>query len=253
VELGRKIFGSLEGKKVLLVGAGEMAELAVEHLIRDRADSIIVANRTFERGMALAGRFGGQAVNFAEIPSVLAYADIIISSTGARNIVISAEDVKSVLRKRRNSPLFFIDIAVPRDIDPDVNKLGNCYLYDIDDLKGVIEENVESRNREAVKAERIIEESVINFRKWLDSLHLVPTIVDLKAKVSDIVCRETTKTFLAMNINIDKDSDQIKNMTDAIVSKLMHDPIRFLKNSCSHHLEESKNLSITRALFGLDD
>ena len=163
IELGRKIFGSLEGKKVLLVGAGEMAELAVEHLIRHRAGQVLVANRTFARGVELAGRFNGTAVRFEEIPECLEQVDIIISSTGSPGFVIDRDQVKGVMRKRKNRPLFFIDIAVPRDIDPEINRLNNAYVYDIDDLKEVVEENIEDRQKEALKGERIVDEAVDPF------------------------------------------------------------------------------------------
>jgi glutamyl-tRNA reductase len=158
VELGRKIFGSLENKNVLLVGAGEMAELAVEHLIRNKAGQIYVANRTFENGVELARQFNGQPIRFEEITDSLERVDILISSTGSPDYVITRDQVKGVIRKRRNRPLFFIDIAVPRDIDPQVNRLTNSYVYDIDDLQGVIDDNIEDRRREAVRT---------NWRGWL--------------------------------------------------------------------------------------
>ena len=143
VELTRKIFGTLDGKRVLLIGAGEMAELAVEHLLRHPVAETFVANRTFENGLALARRFNGQAIRFEEIPEQLKRVDIIISSTGAPGFVITRDDVKRIIRARKNRPIFFIDIAVPRDIDPDINRLDNAYVYDIDDLKGTIEENID--------------------------------------------------------------------------------------------------------------
>ena len=175
IELGRKIFGTFEGKKVLLVGAGEMAELAVEHLIRNRVGDILVANRTFKNGVELAKRFNGQAIRFEEITGFLEHVDIIISSTGSPDYVVSRDQVKGIIRRRRNRPLFFIDIAVPRDIDPEINRLTNSYVYDIDDLKGVIDENIEDRNREAIKGERIVDEAVISFRHWFESLEVIKT------------------------------------------------------------------------------
>ena len=174
IELGRKIFGELSGKKVMLIGAGEMAELAVEHLIRHRSGQIYVANRTFERGVDLASQYNGVPIRFEEVPDYLGKVDIIISSTGAQDVVVRKPQVKAVMRQRRNRPIFFIDIAVPRDIDPEINSLNNVYVYDIDDLKGVIDENIEDRNREAVKAERIIDEAVIHFRQWFQNLGAVP-------------------------------------------------------------------------------
>ena len=179
IELGRKIFGTFEGKKVLLIGAGEMAELAVEHLIRNKAGDILVANRTFENGVKLAKRFKGKAIRFEEIADSLQHVDIVISSTGSTDYVVTREQVKSIIRRRRNRPIFFIDIAVPRNIDPQINRLTNSYVYDIDDLKGVIDESIENRKKEAIKGERIVDEAVIGFRQWYDNLDVVPTIVAL--------------------------------------------------------------------------
>lgn len=251
-ELGRKIFGSLEGKKVLLVGAGEMAELAVEHLIRHRVGEIFVANRTFENGVAMAGRFGGSAIRFEEIPETLADVDIIISSTGSPDYVIRKEDVKGVMRKRKNRSLFFIDIAVPRDIDPGINRLTDSYVYDIDDLKGVIDENKEERNREAVKGERIVDESVIRFGQWMASLKVVPTIVALKQKLTTIAGGELDRTLQALDHLPEADAMAIRRMTEALVSKILHDPILFLKNTGCHR-DDSFYLNAARMLFQLDD
>jgi len=205
VELGRKIFGSLESKNVLLVGAGEMAELAVEHLIRNKVGDIYVANRTFENGVELARRFNGQALRFEEIADCLKVVDIIISSTGSPDFVITRDQVKGVIRIRRNRPIFFIDIAVPRDIDPQVNRLSNSYVYDIDDLQGVIDENIEDRQKEAIKGERIVDEAVIQFRDWSASLEVVPTIVALRNKLESIAETEIKKTLQSNKI---PESDQ---------------------------------------------
>lgn len=252
VELGRKIFGTLEGKKVLLLGAGEMAELAVEHLIRNRAGDIFVANRTFERGVSLAQRFRGQPIHFEEFPAHLEQVDIIISSTGSPEFVITSQHVKGIMRSRRNRPLFFIDIAVPRDIDPAINRLPDIYVYDIDDLKGVIEENIEDRNREALKAERIIEEAVIRFRRWLESLSVVPTIVALQKKLGDIAAAELNKTWHALNHLSEQDREAVNRMMQALIHKILHDPIMWLKHD-GHHSDRSVLLDITRKLFKLDE
>jgi glutamyl-tRNA reductase len=252
IELGKKIFGSLENRNVLLVGAGEMAELAVEHLIRNRVGKILVANRTFERGVELAQRFRGEAVRFDEIGSALETVDIIISSTGSPSFVITHDTVKSVIKSRRNRSLFFIDIAVPRDIDPQINTISNAYVYDIDDLTGVIDENVETRNKEAVKAERIVDEAVILFEKWVEGLHVVPTIVDLKDKMHEMAIGETKKTLSTSLKHLSKnDSQAVMRMTEALVNKILHDPIQFLKNSGTHR-DESVYLSLARTLFNLD-
>jgi len=252
VELGRKIFGSLQDKKVLLIGAGEMAELAVDHLIHNRAGDIFVANRTFERGVALAQQFHGRPIRFEEIPAHLQQVDIIISSTGSPGFIIGPQHVKGIMRGRRNRPLFFIDIAVPRDIDPETNRLPNVYVYDIDDLKGVIEENIQDRSREALKAERIIAEAVIRFRQWLESLSVVPTIVALQKKTDGIAAAELHKTLHALTHLSEYDREVIGRMTHAVIHKILHDPIMWLKHAGNDH-ERAVLLDITRKLFKLDD
>ena len=251
IELGRKIFGRLDDKKILLIGAGEMAELAVEHLKRNRAGRVTVANRTFARAIELAGRFSGNAVRFEEIPSCLTVVDIIISSAGAADFIVGPSEVKSALRQRRNRPLFFIDIAVPRNIDPMINRLSNTYVYDIDDLKGVINENIEDRSREAIKGERLVDEAVIRFRQWLESLNVVPTIVALRNKLGDIIQTEIAKTFHSSIAASPKNSQAIDNMKNAILNKILHDPTMLLKNGSTHR-NNSVYLDITRKLFNLD-
>ncbi len=251
IELGKKIFGSLEGKNVLLVGAGEMAELAVEHLIRNRTDKIFVANRTFQRALKLAKSFKGQAVHFEEIPDYLQHADIIISSTGSSDFILFKDQVKNIMRQRKNRPLFFIDIAVPRDIDPNINRITNAYVYDIDDLKSVIEENIEDRNREATKAKRFIDEAVIRFQQWHESLDVVPTIKDLRKKMEYIAENEIKKTFKSLPNLSAKEYDAISRMTEAIMNKFLHDPTLYLKNE-GYHGDKSIGLDLTRKLFNLD-
>ncbi len=251
VELGRKIFGSLESKKVLLVGAGEMAELAVEHLIRNKVGDIYVANRTFENGVELARQFNGQALRFEEIAECLKVVDIIISSTGSPDFVITRDQVKSVIRIRRNRPIFFIDIAVPRDIDPLVNRLSNSYVYDIDDLQGVIDENIEDRQKEAIKGERIVDEAVIQFRDWYVSLEVVPTIVALRNKLESIAEIEIKKTLQSNKIPA-SGAQAIKRMADSLINKILHNPTVFLKKN-SMTGDKSNHIDLVRKLFKLDE
>ena len=251
VELGRKIFGSLEGKNVLLVGAGEMAELAVEHLIRNKVGDIYVANRTFENGVELARRFNGQALRFEEIADCLKVVDIIISSTGSPDFVITRDQVKGVIRIRRNRPIFFIDIAVPRDIDPQVNRLSNSYVYDIDDLQGVIDENIEDRQKEAIKGERIVDEAVIQFRDWSASLEVVPTIVALRNKLESIAETEIKKTLQSNKIP-ESGAQAIKKMADSLINKILHNPTMFLKKN-SMTGDKSNHIDLVRKLFKLDE
>ncbi|MBI9083891.1 MAG: glutamyl-tRNA reductase [Desulfobacterales bacterium] len=251
IELAKKIFGSLKGKKTLLIGAGEMAELAVEHLIRNRAGAIFVANRTFERGVALAETFQGTAIRFEEIAHRLSDVDIIISSTGAPGYVVDRAQVKGAMRSRRHRPIFFIDIAVPRDVDPEINRINNAYVYDIDDLNGVIEENIEDRRREAVKGERIVDEAVIRFRQWHESLSVVPTIKALREKIETIVFAEIQKTRQALNPSGDP-TEAMERMAGAMVNKILHDPTKWLKgDGCRGG--RSVYLDAVRKLFNLDD
>jgi glutamyl-tRNA reductase len=252
IELGRKIFGDLTGKKVLLIGAGEMAELAVEHLIRHKSKEIFVANRTFERGVELADKYRGTAIRFEEISDYLGQVDIVISSTGAQGFVIDKAQVKAVMRRRRNRPVFFIDIAVPRDIDPQTNSLNNVYVYDIDDLKGVVDENIEDRQREAVKAERIIDEAVIHFGQWVESLGVVPTIKALRGKINAMAQAEVQRSLQQMEHLAPADRKAIERMTQALVNKILHDPTHYLKSSGCQG-DRANSLDIARKLFRLDE
>ena len=252
IELGKKIFGDLEGKRVMLIGAGEMAELAVEHLIRNRAGAITVANRTFARGVELADRFSGMAIKFEEITDFIKDVDIIISSTGATGYVLHKDQIREAMKSRRNRSLFFIDIAVPRDIDPEINRINNAYLYDIDDLKGIVDENIEDRQREAVKAQRIIDEAVIGFRKWYDTLDVVPTIVSLRGKVEALASQELEKTLSSLDHLSETDKQAIKRMTGALVNKILHGPTHFLKKDGCHG-NKAASLDLTRKLFNLED
>ncbi len=251
IELGKKIFGSLEGKSVLLIGAGEMAELAMDHLFRQKIGPVIIANRTFERGMNLAKRFNGKAVAFEEIHDYLKPADIVIGSTGSRDYVVTRTQVKKMMRGRRNRPIFFIDIAVPRNIDPEINRIDNAYVYDIDDLKGVISENIRDRRKEAKKGERLVDEAVIQFRQWYESLSVVPTIVELRKKIESIANAELKKTLQTLNHLSDDDCLALNRMVSALVNKILHDPTMLLKSTGSHW-NTSAYLDLIRKLFKLD-
>ncbi len=253
VELAKKIFDTLDDKTILLVGAGEMAELAVEHLMQNRCcGEIYVANRTLSAGMKLAGRFKGKAIRLEEIDEKLETADIIISSTGAPGFVITYDQVKPVMRKRKQRPLFFIDIAVPRDIDPAINKIPNIYVYDIDDLQGVINENIETRRQESIRAERIIDEAVLNFKNWLENLDVVPTIVALREKLQKIARSELSKTLASLKHLNDQDHLALERMLEAFINKILHDPTVYLKNPGVHR-NRSAALHLARLLFKLDE
>jgi glutamyl-tRNA reductase len=251
VELAKKIFHDLSGKKVLLIGAGEMAELAATHLKGHGVESITVANRTFDRAVQIAESFRGIPVSFEEIGFQLLEVDIVITSTASPDYVISHDQVKGSLRKRRNRPLFFIDIAVPRDVEPRVNDLGNIYLYDIDDLKGVIEVNIARRQQEAIKAERIVQEEVIKFEGWLKTLEVVPTIISLKDKAEAIRQVELKRSLGNVDELTPSQIEMIETLTRSITEKIINDPILVLKRKADRPSKDSY-LDITRKLFDLD-
>lgn len=231
VELARKIFGDLSGKTTLLIGAGEMIELALKHLVAQGVKTVLVANRTYERAVELATKFNGEAVHFDHLHEELKRCDIVISSTGAPHFVVRKELAEKVIAERANRPMFFIDIAVPRDIEPSVNEVDNCYVYDIDDLKSVVESNLAERAKEARKAEEIIRGEVSQFLSWLDHLEVAPTIIELRAKAEAIRSQEMEKTIRRLPSISDKDKETLDKMTAAIVNKILHAPIVNLKKT----------------------
>jgi glutamyl-tRNA reductase len=251
VELAKKIFGSLQDKSVLLVGAGEMAELAAEHLVRQGIGRVIVANRTLERAVKLAQRFNGTAVGLTELTSQLEEVDILVSSTGATDLILRKDEVKPLMRQRKNKPLFLIDIAVPRDLDPELNDLDNVYLYDIDDLKNVVDVNKAEREKEALRAEGIVAEEVVKFGQWLEGMELAPTITAIRQKANAIREAEVVKTLSALKSLSENDRRSVEMLANAIVNKLLHEPMVFLKNNSSQD-NAPLRLAVVRQLFGLD-
>lgn len=252
VELAKKIFHELEGKKVLLIGAGEMAELAAKHLCRQGAKEMLVANRTLERAQQVATPLGAMAVTLDEVDARLQDVDIVIASTAASGYVITHAQVKGCLRRRRNRPLFFIDIAVPRDVEPRVNTLDNVYVYDIDDLKGVIQFNMAQRRQEALKAKAIVEEEVRKFEKWLKTLSVVPTIVSLQRKAETIVQAELKKSRSALGMLPEWQQEAVATLARSIAEKLLNDPILFLKGRADRKTVNDY-LDVARRLFNLDE
>ena len=253
VELARKIFGDLEGTKAMLVGAGEMAELAATHLLRNGVQDIIIANRTLSRAKDLADNLGGEPIQIEAMPDRLHEVDIVISSTGSPVAVVKAKDVKTVLKRRKNKPMFFIDIAVPRDIDPDVNSLDNIYLYDIDDLKEVVEDNMAQRQEEASKARTVVGLETETFGKWLNSLNLQPTIVDLVEKTEDVAHRELRKTLKRLGPVDEKTRKALETLVLSVAHKSMHEPICFLKRRTQEEGSAERFIDLARRMFNLDD
>jgi len=252
VELAKKIFGELEGKTVMLIGAGEMAELAARHLLNNGVEHIIVANRTYENAIKLAEEFKGSAVPFDELSQQMELADIIISSTGAPTVIIDKKMVKEVIKRRRNKPMFFIDIAVPRDIEPAVNEIQNVYAYDIDDLEGVVETNIKTRSKEAAKAEEIVIGEVKQFLDWMRSRESFPTIVALREWAEEVRRTELDKTLKRMDSLSEVDMKRIEAMTEAILNKILHRPISRMKRS-AHQGDEGAVVEMIREIFEIED
>lgn len=252
VELARKIFGELQDKRVLLIGAGEMAELAAEHFLAQGVRHMVVANRTLARAVELAERFRAETVPFEHFMDALKRVDVVVSSTGAPDPILTYKDVRSRMRERRNKPLFFIDIAVPRDVDPKVNTIDNVYLYDIDDLQGIIDLNLEGRKKEAELAEHIVAEETLRFHEWLGTLHVTPTIIALRKKAETIRRNELQKTLSHLPHLSEKDRDAIEALTESIMKKVLHDPILFLKKKSERSTKEIF-LDYTQQLFNLSD
>ena len=251
VELAKKIFGTLEGKSVMLIGAGEMAELAAKHLLSNGVQEIIVANRTYERAIEMAKGFNGTPIMFREFPHYLKRVDIVIASTAAPKYIIRPEQIDEVIKERKNRSMFFIDISVPRNVDPLINNIDNIYLYNVDDLQGVIEANLKERAKEAKAAEVIIDEEIKNFYRWVKSLDVVPTIVALKKKIEDIRKGEVEKALSGLNGLQEKDIQVIDAMTKAIVNKIVHDPVTHLKKE-ANKVEGDFYIEAARRLFDLN-
>ena len=252
VELAKKIFGELTGKIVMLLGAGEMAELAAQHLLGNGVKNIMVANRTFERAEELAKEFKGDAIRFEHFPDAMIMADILICATGAPKYVVHREMVARALKERRNKPIFMIDISNPRNIDPEVDKVDNVYLYDIDDLQSKVDVNTEGRAKEAERAEVIVSNEVETYLQWERALDAVPTIVDLREKLEDIRKRELEKTLGSFE-GINEDQKRaLEAMSQAIVNKLLHAPLVILKQAASSPDTSDNTIAVARRLFNLD-
>lgn len=233
VELAKKIFGDLSDKNVLLIGAGEMAELAAKHLHDLGVKHIFVANRTFEKAVELADKFSGIPIKFEKFPEFLPEMDIVITSIGARKPIITKESFKSVMKKRKGEPVFIFDISVPRNVSEDVNQLEDVYLYNIDDLKGVVDRNLEERKLEATRAEYIIYEEVRKFEKWLTQIEVSPVISKVRHFADEIKNYQLEKLFNQMPYLNEKERENIELAVNAIINKLLHRPTVYIKDKAS--------------------
>ncbi len=250
VELARKILGELAGKSSMLIGAGEMAELAARHLLSGGVREIKIANRTYEKAVDMARDFNGTPVMFREIPHYLKDVDIVIASTASPSFIIKPDDIEVVMKERKHRPMFFIDISVPRNIDPLVNNIDNAYVYSIDDLQGVVEANFRERSKEAQRAEAIVAEEIGTFYRWVKSLDVVPTIIAIRDRFEAIRKSELEKCAAELGPLAEKDMATLDTMTRAIVKKILHGPITQLKKE-SDKVKGDLYIEALRGLFGL--
>ncbi len=250
VELAKKIFGTLEGKTVFIVGAGKMSELAARHLMAHGCASIFVSNRTYERAIALAQKFDGQAIRFDDLHDSCDRADIVITSTGSPNAIFRREHGEQFLSRRKNRPMFFIDIAVPRDVSSEMAKLDGIFAYDIDDLQQAVSSHVADRRKEAELAEAIISTEVERFEARLQTLDVVPTIVSLQDHLETIRQAEIDRVRGRLGPLTPEQEIAVEALTRGIINKVMHTPITTLKTAAKES-EATTIVDVVRRLFNL--
>src|ERR1700683_2460466 len=250
VELAKKIFGTLQGKTVFIVGAGKMSELAARHLIAHGCESIFVSNRTYDRAVGLAHRFNGQAIRFDDLYDNCDKADIVITSTGAPLAIFRREHGEQFLARRKNRPMFFIDIAVPRDVAPEMAKLDGIFAYDIDDLQQAVSSHVADRHHEAELAEAIIAYELDRFEARLHALDVVPTIVSLQDHLETIRQAEIDRVRGRMGPLTPEQEMAVEALTRGIINKVMHTPVTTLKTA-AREAEATTLVEVVRRLFNL--
>ncbi len=250
VELARKIFGDLAGKTVMIIGASKMGELAAKHLKRAGVSSVLVTNRTFERAVELAKVFEGAAVPFEHFTDHMDRADIVISSTGAPHFIIGRSLAEQIIYRRKNKPMFFIDIAVPRDIDPTVNEIGNAFVYDIDDLQQVIDANLKERMKEASRAEEIVDSEVQSFCLKMQSREVVPAIVQLRDTLERLRRDEIERNRRHLRDLSPEQQAAVDQITKSIVNKILHSPIEELKQ-LAHNPQGPDFADLIRKIFNI--
>lgn len=249
VELARKIFSVLEGKNVLILGAGDMAELAAKHLQAAGVRDIVVANRTYATGCQLAETIGGRPIKFDDFPDEMVHTDIVICSTGAPKYVLLKEHMKDIMKARKQKPVFIIDISVPRNVDPAINEMDNVFLFSVDDLQEVADSGLEERLKEASKGEAIVADEIETFLRWQSSLDAVPTIVALREKAEAIKNDELQKLMKRMPELGDKEAAAIAQMASALVNKLIHPPTAALKEDAE---DKDELIAMVKKLYGIN-
>ena len=252
VELAKKVFGTIENKHVLILGAGKMGELAIENLHGNGATNVTVVNRTYEKAKDLASRFHGKAKSMDELQEALMEADILISSTGAKDFVLTKQMVEQIEKKRKGKPLFMVDIAVPRDLDPAIAELEGVFLYDIDDLEGIVQANLQERQKAADIIMLMIEEEIVQYKQWLRMLGVVPVISALREKALNIQS-ETMKSLERKLPNLSEREIKVLNKhTKSIINQMLKDPILQVKELAGTK-DADKNLQFFMNIFNIED
>jgi glutamyl-tRNA reductase len=247
--LAQQVFDDLSGRRVLLLGAGKTSEAAARNLVSRGAVVAVVANRTAERGEELARGLGAEAVPLEAVGAELARADVVVSATSAADRVVGRDAVAAALRERKGRPLLLLDLAVPRDLDPAINELDGCFLYDVDDLQAVVAETLSGRRGEAARAERIVEEEVERFREWHAALDVVPTIASLRALVEEIRDSELAKAGGRLT---ESERRTVESVTAQILAKLLHLPTIRMKEAAAA-ADGVVYADVVRHLFGLEE
>jgi len=252
VELAREIFGSLKNRKVMLIGAGKMSELAARHLSRSGISQILVANRTRSRAEEVAQMVGGAIIEYDRMYAVLPEVDIVITSSGAPDYILRKDQAKRIIEARKNRPIFIIDIAVPRNVEPSVNEIDNIFLYDIDDLQRVVENNLRGRFDEATEADRIVSEEVERLEGWLRSRQAVPLIVSLQNQFEQIRAAETERMRSKLGSLTPQQQEAVDALVRGIINKIAHGPIAELRKNAGNS-DGVAVAEIFRRAFRLED
>jgi glutamyl-tRNA reductase len=247
--LAQQVFGDLTGRRVLLLGAGKISESAARNLRSRGAEIGVVANRTLAHGEDLARKLGAQALALDALAAELERADVVVSATSASELVLSRESVAAAVRARRGRPLLLLDLAVPRDLDPAINELDGCFLYDVDDLEAVVTETLSGRRGEAARAEQLVAGEADRFREWQASLDIVPTIASLRALAEEIRDRELLKAGGRLS---ERERKHIESVTSQIVAKLLHLPTIRLKEAAAA-ADGVVYADVVKHLFGLEE
>jgi glutamyl-tRNA reductase len=251
VELARRTLGDLSERRVLVIGAGETAELVARALVARGAATVFIANRHYDRAIGLAQRFGGRAVRFDELPEQLEAADIVLAATNSPHHIVERDDLAQVMAAREGRPLLLVDIAVPRDIDPQCRALAGVSLHDVDDVQQIVARNVSGREAEAKRAERILDAEQVRFESWLASLEVVPTVASLRERADELVRRVLAENESRWEGLTEADRERLQQLARAIVSRLLHEPTLRMKQAAGTD-DAYLYVNALRELFGLD-